>query len=277
MSRSRIIKPGFFTNDRLAEISPLGRILFAGLWTMADRKGRLEDRPKRIKAEVLPFDNANVDKLLKDLADHGFIVRYQVQGAAYIQIVSFEKHQSPHMREPDSSIPAPPTAPDEHGASMVLAPDETHTSPTFARAPDPDPIQFSSVPAIPPAMQQQHRSESLSHSQGAELSDALYRRVCDSWLTTIGTTLNRKAAERLVAAADRTSEQWVLDAIGVTGAANAKSPNHTLAVIERWEREGRSPPSAPNISKPPPERPPTLAELDEMFLSRPLLPKGVKP
>lgn len=34
---------------------------------------------------------------------------------------------------------------------------------------------------------------------------------------------------------------------------------------------------ASNISKPPPERPPTLAELDEMFLSRPLMPKGVKP
>jgi hypothetical protein len=55
VARSRNIKPGFFLNDELAECEPLARILFAGLWCIADREGRLEDRPKRIKAEVLPY------------------------------------------------------------------------------------------------------------------------------------------------------------------------------------------------------------------------------
>jgi len=48
MARSRNIKPGFFRNEMLAECSPLARLLFAGLWCLADRFGRLEDRPKRI-------------------------------------------------------------------------------------------------------------------------------------------------------------------------------------------------------------------------------------
>ena len=48
MARARILKPGFFANELLAEIHPYGRLLFAGLWTLADREGRLEDRPKRI-------------------------------------------------------------------------------------------------------------------------------------------------------------------------------------------------------------------------------------
>ena len=61
MARARNIKPSFFTNDVLAEIDPLGRLLFIALWTMADREGRLEDRPKRIKAEALPYDDANAD------------------------------------------------------------------------------------------------------------------------------------------------------------------------------------------------------------------------
>lgn len=150
MSRSRIIKPGFFTNDRLAEVSPLGRILFAGLWTMADRKGRLEDRPKRIKAEILPFDNANVERLLTDLEARGFITRYSVAGDHFIAVTSFEKHQNPHIREAESTIPAPPAtaqstvpAPDEHGPSTVLAPDEHQTSTAYARAQDP--VQFSSI------------------------------------------------------------------------------------------------------------------------------------
>jgi hypothetical protein len=49
MPRTRQIKPGFFKNDELAELPIEARLLFAGLWTIADREGRLEDRPKKIK------------------------------------------------------------------------------------------------------------------------------------------------------------------------------------------------------------------------------------
>lgn len=116
MARARLIKPGFFMNDGLAEVALAGRLLFAGLWTISDREGRLEDRPKRIKAEVMPFDNVSIDRLLTDLAERGFIVRYESGGRRLIQIVNFLKHQTPHMREPASTIPAP----DEPCASTVL-------------------------------------------------------------------------------------------------------------------------------------------------------------
>ncbi len=107
MARSRNIKPGFFLNDQLAECDPLARLLFAGLWCIADREGRLEDRPKRIKIEVLPYDNCDVDELLNQLAKQGFILRYEVGGNRYIQIVNFLKHQNPHKNEVKSVIPPP--------------------------------------------------------------------------------------------------------------------------------------------------------------------------
>ena len=44
MARARLLKPGFFTNEDLCELPAFGRLLFAGLWTIADREGRLEDR-----------------------------------------------------------------------------------------------------------------------------------------------------------------------------------------------------------------------------------------
>lgn len=106
MARARNIKHGFFTNDKLAECSPLARILFAGLWTIADREGRLEDRPRRIKAELLPYDDCSGDELLSQLANAGFIQRYTVGGSAYIQIINFLKHQNPHVKEAPSTIPA---------------------------------------------------------------------------------------------------------------------------------------------------------------------------
>ena len=66
MARSRNIKPGFSRNEDLAECSVWARLCFALLPTLADREGRLEDRPKRIKGDLFPFDNVDVDPLLAD-------------------------------------------------------------------------------------------------------------------------------------------------------------------------------------------------------------------
>lgn len=128
MARIRSIKPGFFTNDQLAEVDPLGRILFAGLWCHADRAGRLEDRPRKIKAEVLPYDDCDVDGLLDTLARYGFIVRYEVAGVRLIQVVNFDKHQTPNIKEIASTLPPPPrndtpaeSAQYEHSAGTVPA------------------------------------------------------------------------------------------------------------------------------------------------------------
>lgn len=104
----RTIKPGFFLNEELADLPALGRLLFVALWCLSDREGRLEDRPRRIKAAALPYDDCDVDGLLDTLVAAGFILRYEAGGAAYIQVVNFVKHQKPHYKEIASVIPAPP-------------------------------------------------------------------------------------------------------------------------------------------------------------------------
>ena len=59
MARARNIKPAFFKNETLVELPVETRLLFIGLWTLADREGRLEDRPKRIKMEIYPAKREN--------------------------------------------------------------------------------------------------------------------------------------------------------------------------------------------------------------------------
>lgn len=108
MARSRNIKPGFFSNEHLAELDFATRLLFIGLWTEADREGRMEDRPKRLRMALFPADNVDVDHMLDDLAASGFIQRYEVDGKRYLQVDSFTKHQMPHHKEIASVIPAPP-------------------------------------------------------------------------------------------------------------------------------------------------------------------------
>ncbi len=107
MSRIRAIKPSFFTNEILAELSPWHRLCFAGLWTQADREGRLEDRPRRLKAALFPYDEIDVDVLLTDLAEKGFILRYDAAGAPAIEVIHFLKHQRPKADEHVSLIAAP--------------------------------------------------------------------------------------------------------------------------------------------------------------------------
>lgn len=107
MPRARLLKPGFFSNEDLLDLPFEGRLLFAGLWTLADKAGRLEDRPKRIKIELFPADNVDVDELLEALARKGFLQRYEVAGLRLIQVSNFEKHQHPHHKEPESTLPPP--------------------------------------------------------------------------------------------------------------------------------------------------------------------------
>lgn len=106
MARARNIKPGFYKNEDLAECSVWARLIFPGLWMLADREGRLEDRPKRIKGELLPYDTVEVEPLLAELAGHGFIRRYEICGERFISVIKFLEHQTPHGTEKDGTCPS---------------------------------------------------------------------------------------------------------------------------------------------------------------------------
>lgn len=122
MARIRTIKPQFFLNEELAELPAMVRLLFIGLWTQADREGRLLDRPKRLKAEIFPYDNFDVEKGLHQLSEAGFIHRYKVNvnvtdrvlapeqpltELALIQVINFSKHQKiDKANEKESDLPS---------------------------------------------------------------------------------------------------------------------------------------------------------------------------
>ena len=84
--RARNLKPDFFTDEALVECDPLARLLFQGLWCLADAEGRLKDKPKQIKIKVLPCDDCDPDALLEQLSSHDLIIRYEVEGERYIQV-----------------------------------------------------------------------------------------------------------------------------------------------------------------------------------------------
>lgn len=106
------MKPDFFIDEDIAELPPLIRVFFQGLWCSADKSGRLEDRPKKLKVQLMPYDDINIEEALQVLAkeknnspQRSFIIRYKINGEKYIQITNWDKHQKPHHTEKDSLIP----------------------------------------------------------------------------------------------------------------------------------------------------------------------------
>ena len=157
MARSRNIKPSIMENEDLADLAPIVRLLFIYLWMLADREGRLEDRPKRIAGRALPYDrDADVDDLLNQLAVAGFITRYKVGDQSLIHITNFAKHQSPHVRETASELPGM-----EEGIIKAVTMHDLGSASTSPRSPD-------SLFLIPDSLNLKKPSCSPSASESAD-------------------------------------------------------------------------------------------------------------
>lgn len=118
MARIRTLKPEFFDDPDIGSCSFAARLLFAGLWTQADKAGRLDYNPRVLKARLFPYDEGlDVEALTGELEACGAVKTYQVspavekhgepwKGKTFLWVVNFQKHQRPHPKEPDSQIPA---------------------------------------------------------------------------------------------------------------------------------------------------------------------------
>jgi hypothetical protein len=156
MGRTRLLKYGLFLDEDLAQVTPEARLLFAGLPTIADREGRIEDRPLKIKALLFPYDSWNLDELLCQLAAPrhvsvgSFIYRYEVDGKRYIQIANFSKHQNPHPKEKPSVIPEMPARVDTESCKATESRDKKCNPVKFPSGSvilDPDPNKKKKTPS----------------------------------------------------------------------------------------------------------------------------------
>lgn len=95
MAKIRGVKPEFWTDERVVEVSRDARLLFIGMWNFACDNGHLDDKPKQLKMKIFPGDDdTNLDAWLDELVAAGRIVR----DGTTITIPKFAEHQKPHKR-----------------------------------------------------------------------------------------------------------------------------------------------------------------------------------
>lgn len=130
MARIRTVKPELWADEALARLSRDSRLLFIGLFNVADDEGRMRGAPVFIHGQVFPYDeDIDITALLAQLERGGFIQRYEVEGQRYVFITNFKKHQKiDHASK--SKLPEPPAIPREplakpsREAGERLAPDQ---------------------------------------------------------------------------------------------------------------------------------------------------------
>lgn len=107
-----MVAPAFFRHRRLARAEkdsglPV-RLTYMGLWGQADRRGIFEWR-EELQTEIIPYDDVNILDVLEVLAQHEFVIKYEIAGRLYGFIPSFTRWQHFHHREQESDAPYPPT------------------------------------------------------------------------------------------------------------------------------------------------------------------------
>ncbi len=151
MARSRILKPEFWSDEKLALVPREARLTFAGLWTCSDDYGVTKGHPAWLKAQIFPYDVdlplTEFQKWLGDLERIGVIDPFTADGESFFYIRNFSDHQKvdrpSKMRNPPcprdilarpSRVSREPLAVDSRECS-----DETETEiQTTTTAADPD-------------------------------------------------------------------------------------------------------------------------------------------
>lgn len=93
MARLRTVKPEYWTDERVGEVSVTARLLFIGTWNFADDHGGLDRSAKQLKAQVFPYDAIDCEPLIQELIGAGLLLEYEVGGKKYLHIKGFRTHQ----------------------------------------------------------------------------------------------------------------------------------------------------------------------------------------
>lgn len=93
MARIRTIKPEFWTDEKVGDVSVSARLLLIASLNFADDYGGLNRSSKQLKAQAFPYDNVDCESLVQELLRVGLFVEYEVDGTKYLHIKNFRKHQ----------------------------------------------------------------------------------------------------------------------------------------------------------------------------------------
>ena len=97
MARSRVVKPEFWNDEKLAKLSRDSRLTFIGIWTCSDDYGVTKGNHAWLKAQIFPYEDylklSEFSKWLAELENIGRIIPFIANDEKYYYIKHFTDHQ----------------------------------------------------------------------------------------------------------------------------------------------------------------------------------------
>lgn len=213
MARMRSLKPEYWHDRKLARtVSRDARMLYMGLWNQADEWGRANADPRVVLGQVFPYEDdlaeADIERLLKELAGAGRIVIYDVDGDPFLFIPTLARHQRLEPSKVPSRHPAPPaeladgTDPQAPDQQVHAAPEPDRSGAQTGSAPDTRGIRAKHV-----AGSREHVDTS---GRGPDPSEPTF----DNFYAAYPRKEARRAAEKAwTSAIKRASPQTIVDGL----------------------------------------------------------------
>lgn len=104
---NRIIKESICTSDTIDQLSWFEEVFFYRLIVNCDDYGRTDARPAILKARLFPLKSVTEKQItdaLNKLSTVGIVALYEYDGRPYLQLVTWEKHQT--VRNKKGKYPA---------------------------------------------------------------------------------------------------------------------------------------------------------------------------
>lgn len=109
MARKRMIDPNIWQSEDFSKLSTLSKLVFIGLFSLADDEGRGRCNPVYLKSSLFPYEegirSADVDKTLSEISSNMSVVFYSCDGSNYYSLYNWDTWQKID-RPSESKIPA---------------------------------------------------------------------------------------------------------------------------------------------------------------------------
>lgn len=171
MSRIRTIKPDFWSSEQVMNCARNSRLLFIGIWNFCDDAGRCVDSAKTLKAQIFPGDidvsSENVRGMIDELSANGLLVKYEVDGQAFLQVTGW-KHQRIDKPQPPKCPP-----PNSSNVPRVFPPDPIVSNPKGKDrilGVGVNSVDNRSLASAPPALANGHNTEPWKTKRPSEMN-----------------------------------------------------------------------------------------------------------
>ena len=97
MARKRMIDPNIWQSEDFSKLSTLGKLVFIGLFSLADDEGRGRSNPVYLKSTLFPYEesirSSDIDKTLSEISSNMSVIFYSYDGSSYYSLYNWNTWQ----------------------------------------------------------------------------------------------------------------------------------------------------------------------------------------